>query len=306
MLAENEQRARTSERLLIQQGQRKEKAEAKKNPEAKVKNMMSMQMKIGKKERGKTKEQELRQAEKGKGSGCKNCEAALSLEETVLLESLDPFSKDALRPGGYLNGILEEIRGLSLECFEEDVLDQLQNRQKSKHPWRITVLGRWPILKEKEGEDPVPLLAPECAPLLKEALLGFLVYSFKGLRLSILRLAVPAWARRAGYGSRLMEHVMSKAQDVARDRSECKVHPTQVVCSSFLESVRFYRRLGFQKKKENRPTPKVEDYGKDEDEDEEEEKGLPGQVYMVCVLDEWQRRAKEIRPGTEMASCVAR
>lgn len=153
--------------------------------------------------------------------------APLPMEKTLFLENVEIDSEDVLGSGSYLAGLLAEMQVLGEENFDENTISKLVEMKRSKHPWKLLLLGRRPAPQEEGAAN--------------DSLLGFLVYQHCiGTReFVILRIAVPLSLRGCGYGKRLMSWAFAFAKKLPR--AQCG----SVALSALAEAVPFYRRLGF-------------------------------------------------------------
>jgi len=189
-------------------------------------------------------------------------EAALTTEEPVILADVKPFSEQS-RSDPAMVALLEQVRVLSEDCFDDDCLKGCSKRGG----WKLTLLAS----RLETGPGAM--------------LLAFLVYRLKPDQecLSVSKLAVPEDHRRLGYGQKLISWSIQHAkglQDISR-----------VGLSSLAAAVKFYQRLGFKKLFDLTP--------KDCQDDEEY---FPGQVYMEFRIKKPRNRLGGGRPQRNQRS----
>lgn len=149
-----------------------------------------------------------------------------------IIEGIQPFS-DAVQNNPRMKEILDEVKALSMDAFDEDALHMVTKKAR----WKMTLLVR--------SEDGVPRFSLDGADLGDEdpedpPLIGFVVYKIKHEfeSFSIAKIAVVPEHRNQGHGGRLMDWVKNQA----KKQKEIKY----ISLSSLPDAVRFYKKIGFQ------------------------------------------------------------
>lgn len=179
------------------------------------------------------------------------------------IENIQPFAI-ATQSSEFLKGVMQEVRLLSNDAFEEDALSMVSR----KSGWRMTLLTRPEgfqdtsstrlegfCLDGDDGDGPCP------------SLIGFLVYRLRPDLdcVSIAKLAIVPEHRQQGHGRRLIEWCIKSAKK--------QNNVAFVSLSSLPEAVKFYQHIGFRPE-----NVKIEDTARAQCGPDE---GLvEGQVYM--------------------------
>jgi len=149
-----------------------------------------------------------------------------------IIEGIQPFS-DGVQSNTRMKEILDEVKALSMDAFEEDALTMVTKKAR----WKMTLLVR--------SEDGVPQFSLDGADLGDEdqedpPLIGFVVYKIRTEfeSFSIAKIAVVPEHRNQGHGGRLMDWVKSQA----KKQKDIKY----ISLSSLPDAVRFYKKIGFQ------------------------------------------------------------